>query len=69
MIAFLGLPAASASELQGMDAVKPKSYAKGKVMLPAARKKLQRFYKPFNNDLQKMVALNGGNTNFLTWDL
>lgn len=68
MISFLGLPAASASELEAMDGVKHTSYAKGKVMLPAAREKLQRFYKPFNDELQQIVTSRGGNQNFLTWN-
>ena len=68
MISFLGLPAASASELEAMDAVTHTSHAKGKVMLPAAREKLQRIYKPFNDELQEIVTLGGGNQNFLAWN-
>jgi len=37
-------------------------------VLPEARQKLMKFYKPFNDELHMLDSLTGGNNKFLEWN-
>lgn len=70
VISFLGLPAADDAVLQAMDLIIPEELSEEpRTMLPEARHKLLQFYEPFNAHLHKLVGMDGGDQNFLEWNL
>lgn len=70
VISFLGLQVANDEILQAMDLIIPEEVAEEqRTVLPEARQKLLKFYKPFNDQLHRLVAMDGGDYNFLEWNL
>ena len=70
VVSFLGLPAASGTVMKAMEQIIPAEVTKKqRSVLPEARQKLLKFYKPFNDQLHKLVTKDAADQTFLDWNL